>query len=325
MKKTLGNAAKILLAIGLIAWLVAKGMFDVSAIQKVLTPLNVIIFILLGTTSTFLASERSRLLLAHQVATYSRFQIFKLSIMGLFFNFAMPGGVGGDVVKGVYLVKNNSHQRGTALLALLLDRIIGLYCMVFLAVAVMLADLEHVLQTPQLQMIFVFMNAVFAALTIGAAICFNTKTSKLLHGTLNRIPILNHPKLHKLIDALYDYGQNPLLLAKACGLSILAQSLAIVLFYVVARTLAPDVPLNLCFIVGPIGFIVTALPITPGGVGVGQAAFFYLFELYVKGSGSVGTTGITLHQAIQLLLGVWGAYYFVRSEKHLIWTLPKDV
>jgi uncharacterized membrane protein YbhN (UPF0104 family) len=89
------------------------------------------------------------------------------------------------------------------------------------------------------------------------------------------------------------------------------------LFYFVGQKLNIELSPSAYIIVPPIGFIVTALPITPGGVGVGQTAFLYLFDLYKQGSGVIGTTTVTLMQLGSLFFGLFGAYFFLLAKKHL--------
>jgi len=60
---------------------------------------------------------------------------FRLTMAGLFFNFCMPGTTGGDVVKAYYTAKN-SGQTTTAVISVLLDRVVGMIGLVLLAATV---------------------------------------------------------------------------------------------------------------------------------------------------------------------------------------------
>ena len=51
----------------------------------------------------------------------------KLQMTGFFFNTAMPGAVGGDLVKVLYIIRDNRHLGKTpAIMSIFLDRLIGL-------------------------------------------------------------------------------------------------------------------------------------------------------------------------------------------------------
>ena len=67
------------------------------------------------------------------------------------------------------------------------------------------------------------------------------------------------------------------------------------------------------FIVAPIGFIVQAIPISPGGVGVGEAAFAGLYKL----SGRPETRGIIARLSLRLtewLIGLTGYIVYLRMR-----------
>ncbi len=57
---------------------------------------------------------------------------FRLTMVGQFFNFCMPGMTGGDVVKAYYAAKG-SGQRGIAVMSVIFDRAAGLLGLVMLA------------------------------------------------------------------------------------------------------------------------------------------------------------------------------------------------
>ncbi|NJL25268.1 MAG: hypothetical protein HC902_08875, partial [Calothrix sp. SM1_5_4] len=43
---------------------------------------------------------------------------FSLYLIGIFFNFALPGSVGGDVVRGYYLVADHPERRMDSILSI---------------------------------------------------------------------------------------------------------------------------------------------------------------------------------------------------------------
>jgi glycosyltransferase 2 family protein len=67
----------------------------------------------------------------------------------------------------------------------------------------------------------------------------------------------------------------------------------------------------------PLGFIIMALPISVAGVGIGQAAFFFLFKAYTGHESQIGPNGITAYQLLQLALGLIGAVMYLQRRKAL--------
>jgi hypothetical protein len=72
-----------------------------------------------------------------------------------------------------------------------------------------------------------------------------------------------------------------------------------------------------CFLV-PIGVIVQALPISPAGIGVGQAAFFFLFNLSLGKESQIGPTAITTMQILQFVWGIVGAFFYLQRKKPVL-------
>jgi uncharacterized protein (TIRG00374 family) len=57
------------------------------------------------------------------------FQSFKLTLIGFFFNLVLPGVVGGDFVKGFYLIKCEKHSKGRSTGIVLVDRMLGVFAL----------------------------------------------------------------------------------------------------------------------------------------------------------------------------------------------------
>ena len=56
-----------------------------------------------------------------------------LLMLGIFFNMFMPGGTGGDVLKIFFLLKEIPKKKAEGLLAVLMDRLIGLLALIMIS------------------------------------------------------------------------------------------------------------------------------------------------------------------------------------------------
>jgi len=309
------NLLKILFAGGLITWLVSSGKINVSIFKVVMTPSYILICMGLMLIGILAASERWRMLLRNQGLESSFFKCFELSLVGIFFNFAMPGGVGGDVVKGFYLTRNHPEQKMKAALTVLMDRVIGLYGMILLAVLAMLYDYAHVVTVPELLSIFYLLIGLFGVATAGLGVAFSSKVRAA--GWLDRL-IDKLPKKHRLLHlyhSLNSYGHQPRVLLQTLFYSFFAQMSSIILFFIVGNALGEvEIALRTYLIVAPVGFMVTAIPISPAGVGVGQAAFYFLFNIYLGRKSEVGPTVMTVFQIFTLIFGFIGAIFYLRQR-----------
>ena len=82
-------------------------------------------FVLYG-CGFFLAAVRWYLLLRYIQVFLPLVVVVRLAMIGQFFNLFVPGGVGGDLIKMVYLRKEAGDRYPEALLTVLLDRLLGL-------------------------------------------------------------------------------------------------------------------------------------------------------------------------------------------------------
>lgn len=266
----------------------------------------------------FIVSERWRLLLTTQNHHPNRFELYKLTLIGIFFNFAMPGGVGGDIVKAFYFYKDHPQSKAIAVSSVFVDRLLGLYTIIAMALGVMLLDMNHVFGISTLQQLFILFSVIFVFFNIGLFFLFskNPAILKLVTKILSVLPFKE--KFEKLYQSGQIYGSNIALLSKVFILSFLGQTFAIFIMYFTGHYggVDSDVLLKTYFLVVPIGFMATAIPISPAGVGVGQAAFYFLFNLYLGRTSEIGPLVITMYQLILLIFGLVGAYfYLVKSQK----------
>lgn len=305
---------KIALAVGLIAYLFLSGKVDLESL-KALTTLPVIAtgLVSLGLVLYF-ASERWRLLLRQQQLVAHRWETFRLTLIGTFFNFFVPGGVGGDVVKAVILAREHHSQRGRAVLTVLADRVLGLFTMTFLALLSFGFEPELLTRENAFQFIFGALVALFAGFLVAFWLLLS-RHAQGLRGLVETV-LTRIPKLKKLWDFAQTYRLSPGELIKLFALSLGAQVGQIILFWVVAMQLTPSPPpASVFFFAVPVGFMVTAVPLAPAGIGIGQAAFFYLFSKASGAETDIGVIGITAFQAFQLCFGLAGAVFFVLLKR----------
>jgi len=130
-----------------------------------------------------------------------------------------------------------------------------------------------------------------------------------------RIPFGSYPK--RILDTIYAYRKSPITLLVAFLISILNHALnaGVILLLIVAAN--PDWPtLKMCILI-PFGFLASALPVTPGGLGVGETAFDRLFGMAGLDGGAVMILG---WRVMTLLIGGLGLIFYLQGRKRLIIT-----
>lgn len=317
-KKLLVQAAKILFSAGIIYWLVQSGKLNFAALKNLLTPAGASVALLLVVLNLFLASERWRALIKSQGVPASPFKVFRLSLIGSFFNFAMPGGVGGDVIKAFYFSRENPGSKVIAVTSVLMDRVLGLFAMVLLALLVMIYDLNHIMAVPTLTTLFWFILSLFFAFIVALALIFSQKIydQSILKKVIHKLPLSE--KFMKLYESMHLYGKDGKRFILVLFLSLLSQACSI-LFLILAGNAAgyTEIAAKTYFLVAPLGYMATAIPISPAGVGVGQAAFYFLFNLYNGNTSEVGPTVITAFQVTTFIVSLSGAFFYLRIKERV--------
>jgi len=90
-----------------------------------------------------LLTERLVLLLKTVNFPLRFFKGFKLVMIGNFFNIVIPGMVGGDLVKGYYLLRSEENKKGQSAGIVIMDRICGLLALVFIGAVSFIYLLEQ--------------------------------------------------------------------------------------------------------------------------------------------------------------------------------------
>src|SRR5205807_6074080 len=86
--------------------------------------------------------------------------------------------------------------------------------------------------------------------------------------------------LRNVFRALHEYRRKTSVIPIALLLSVVNQGLSCAMYYLALRSVGvTDMPLGQFFLVVPLGMVTSAIPISPAGIGVGQAAFFALFQI----------------------------------------------
>ncbi len=312
-KSTLTLILKIALAAGLIAFMVRSGHLDPKDLWALMTFQNVVLAIALVGLNTAIAAWRWIILMQSRGIDISLWKGFQLYLIGIFFNYALPGSVGGDVVRGYYLVNDYPNHKADCILSLVIDRIMGLYSFFVLTLIAVAIDFEFVVNHEKIRFVALFCFLVFVGLTVFFTITFSTRLSKAVGLGFFEKRI---PAVHKLVEAFQRFGNNPKAIAVSVGVSLLAQLVGMVFFYQVGIISGEtDMTWNAVMFAVPMGFLMMAIPIAPAGIGVGQVAFAYLFQTYLDKPTQVGATSIT---AFQLTLVCWamvGAVLYLRRKK----------
>jgi len=124
----------------------------------------------------------------------------------------------------------------------------------------------------------------------------------------------SQPWAEKVLLPLFYFVRYPQKIVVPFLLSLVGQGLVISIGAFLVYYLSLPIPIWVILLIFPFGFLATVVPISPAGIGVGQAAFFYLFDK-VSNQGEFGVLTITFFQAVQFLVGLAGGVLFIFYKK----------
>ena len=238
----------------------------------------------------------------------------RLSFLGLFFNNVMPGATGGDLVKGVMVAKENKGRGAEALMTVLVDRVFGMIALALLALAVILVvpgPFDSLRKS-----LFLGLGLVGLGVLLYSSKAFRRRTG--LSALVDRLPVAE--KLRALDRAAMLYLKRPGSLVVAFAFSFVNHVLVTLGVLVLGRALgvpASDVSLTDYFVLVPVANLIGALPLAPGGWGVGELAYQGLFKM-IGASPALGVAVSVTFRLSQLGIGLLGGVFLLlpgsRSE-----------
>jgi glycosyltransferase 2 family protein len=278
------TALRVFLGIGLLyyvlsttgGWLAAHRFLSAPWLLPGLSVLT-----LLGAA---IESKRLGLLLKSQGIGLPFAHGYRVVAIGAFFNFCIPGGTGGDVMKLYYLASENRRQVIELATVLLVDRAVALFSLLLLVVALAIFDAQLVQEYVLVQFLIAIAVAGLLGLLLFAALSCSPqfRVSRLYRFVVTKMPL--HRYLQRISDALWRFRDHKAALLGAAVLSMLGHVALAVMLVGVASVFIPLAPPLAVCLLSFLGLLANALPITPGGLGVGEAAFEGLF-------GAVGFAG----------------------------------
>lgn len=307
-KRTGISALKIGLAAALITWQVKSKRLDPAPLIHLDFDARCTALLAAGLVSVgvgvLLLGWRLKLLMNFQRFDLSLKQAVNLTFIGSFFGTVLPGMVGGDVVKAVYLCGGAGKRRISIVSAVLMDRVLGTYALFSLGTIALIAawaadslnaDTTLLMASP----------IIVAVLTIGALLvasdrCFN---SAGVQKACSACPNL----VRNLIFSLRSYLVSPRLVVLALLVSVLNHALVVTSYVIAAFLLRDKLSVSDYFVISPLAMVMNMVPLTPGGLGITESAFSFLFRAAGSSNGAlVGLLGRFIQYVVFALGGVVG-------------------
>ncbi len=251
----------------------------------------------------------------------------KLGFIGNVYNLVIPGAVGGDILKGVFLVRARPHAKASAIASMVIDRILGLAGLFLLAGVAGIFALGKA--NTQVK---VLIGAVWLALVAGLTTLF-ILFSPQLYPLLDRLT-RRRAKLAKVVKELgaaaSAYRSKAWLVIACIVASSCIHSLYVVSFYAVSRAIFTNIPTFAeHFVIVPLVLFTTVVPLPFGALGLTENASGLLFGLGRANPKAAAANGAIAMMAFRTIMYAGGLVSLVVYLANLRWvrelTNPDDI
>lgn len=273
-----------------------------------------------------IVSYRFWLVLRNQGIVTSFATAVRWTMIGSFFDIAMPSNSGGDVVKAAYIVRHlGPGLRTKGIMAVAFDRVLGLLGLFLLAGITSIVGWKVVLSINSGGHLLLFLITV----CLGTLAFFRIvgsrrlRNSRRLSAFLERLPA--GQRIYKLIQCFNALREKPGDLVAVLSLSVLNHIFWCASLLCITYAFAQPPQLILGFVVFPLAIFSNVFGFA-GGFGVGTAAFDVIFSrlLDIHVGATIGLT----FQMLSVLSRLTGLPFYLagREKNHgkFISNSPKD-
>lgn len=321
MKAYLITTIKLLFSILLLWFLVHTSSLNFHILPDLLdNPLFLGITILIGFSTLFCSASRWHLLNEAQGINISLKRTLLPTYLGIAFNNLLPGGVGGDFYRCFYLFRKSPENKSTIMLSILFDRIMGL---MGIFIAVCFFSLVYMNITGQSFSIYFITLSIGICLATLLLMVISTLLPKEIGLSLwlsNRYPDIKWIKQALLLlQGIRQYRNAKPTLIKCLFISFIIQVIIALTCLMIAKMLHfPPISIFAMILAVGVTQIANLIPITPGGFGVGEAAFSKVLTLLNPELSASYATIFLAYRFITILPYLPSIFVFMWKKDHAV-------
>lgn len=261
--------------VGLLAALFIWGRIDLAALSSLgnapwtVALCTLVLFLLLP-----LSALRWGLVLRALDISIPFNKLFHFVSIGMVINVFLLGSMGGDAARGIYAWRAVGHGSARIAISLVADRLVGMLALVSIAALSAAFNWHWMRHVPALAALGASLFLIFAAAVAGVcALLFASRLVRPLEERLSRWPrlagLIGHAR-----DLVLLVRTHPWQLLAVLAISLVIHACVVAGAIIIARTtgIGQLAPADYMFAV-PLTLVANSIPLTPNGIGVGEAAF----------------------------------------------------
>ena len=238
-----------------------------------------------------------------------------MNYFALFSNNFFPGGAGGDIVRSYYIVKYADKQITKGMLSVGVDRILGLLALMTIAVVFFFYEPFSDTQITPLFQTALIITIVAYIVIVG--ICLSVIYARSIGlVSLYEAIIEKNSSLWKysrpFYEALRSYKSSPICLLQCLILSFVSQGLTLLIIVIVSVNMElGDISIRQYALAGASGLLANVLPITPGGIGIGESAFDQVCRLLATNAAGSFSVGFLVFRVVSMMFTIPGIFSYI--------------
>ena len=298
MKKTILTIIRILISLGLLAYLFY--LADVHLILETVSNIgftDISLASLAFIISIFAFAWRWKIInKAFGIFSgYSSLLVFYS--IGLFFNNFLPTSIGGDLSRAYYLARK-SGNKSASVGTVFLERILGLLATMTLALVAFFWLFDE-LRSP---LLILFSILFSAALFLFMVIILSRRLYKQINRLLGKLKLFDlGRRINDVLDTLHFFHNHKKVLLGAYFISLFSQFMVVLMNYVFAKALSLNtISFEYLVLVVPVTFVMSLLP-SINGLGVRESGYVFFFGL----KGVAAASAITVSLLVIVVPMLW--------------------
>lgn len=204
----------------------------------------------------------------------------EISLVAHFFNSFLLGSTGGDLMRAYYAARETHHKKTEAVVAVLVDRLWGLFVMLLFACGMMLPNWTLLWAHRRLTTLAGFIVAMMVGCGLVVMLSFwggVSRTWPQARSWLRKLP--KGDLLERCLDACRHFGRARSFLAKTLALSMALNVICVAQILALSWGLDLHISPWALFVIVPMIICVSALPITPSGLGVRENLYVLILAV----------------------------------------------
>jgi uncharacterized protein (TIRG00374 family) len=311
-KKKLFTALRIMISVGLIAYLIKSQFKDLKTIVDIIKAINVPFILLSASMHIFgvwFSAVRWQTLLRTQNVKLSQRYLASSFLIGSFFNNFLPTSIGGDVFRSIDISKKANISIGKSVSIIAIDRFSGVISAAFYAIVALCLGFTTVGTKSYVIPIVIF----FVVCIILAFLILNPSILRL-NKLVSKIKFLSRIR-EKLLDVYHtflSFKKYKSALALSLLYSFALQFGVIMNYFLAAKSLGINLSLSSFIFIVPVVATISMLPISIGGTGLRENSLVFLMVTLGAQNDKAAMCSLILFAMLLVLGTIGGITYVVR-------------